>query len=186
MPENGVVGRQILIQQTAPPGHQTGWGLALIIELGAHIMIVHFIGEDSKAQRSPVDVLLSPIFSHKGKGVSRKPSRSIQIEWGEMLENWEWGKGPLHVRMMSMDLFCSAQRAPEPQLPLAWLGSQVHSNHSGLGEVAGLHLPICKTGGLDSTLFKKPSSPEVGWVGLERGFQKGGLFSSDLTSCLFG
>lgn len=63
-----------------------------------------------------------PVFSHKGEGVARKLSRSIQIEWGEMLDNWEWGKGPLHVRMMSMDLFCSAQRAPEPQLPLAWLG----------------------------------------------------------------
>lgn len=72
MPENGVVGRQILIQQTAPPGHQTGWGLALIIELGAHVMIVHFIDEDSKAQRSPVDVLLSPRLQPQRRGCSQE------------------------------------------------------------------------------------------------------------------
>lgn len=37
------------------------------------------------------------------------------MEWGEILENWEQERGPLN-------LICSAWRAPEPQVPLAWLG----------------------------------------------------------------
>lgn len=87
---------------------------------------------------------------------------------------------------MSPDLTCSAQEmqghcslSPGSALP-------DDSSHRDPGEVSGLHLPICETGALDLLLFKRPASPEVGWGGLERGFQKGGLFSSDLMSRLLG
>lgn len=81
--------------------------------------------------------------------------------------------------MVCLDLICAAQRAPEPQLPFACLDPPRSLATTVALEVSGLHLPICKTGGLDSLLSKRPSS--WSWGGLERGLQKGGPRFNELS-----
>lgn len=78
MPEDEVTLRQIPVQQRAPTAYQTGWGLALFIKLGACVMMMHFIDEDSEAQRSPVWVSSCPSsLTTKESAYPRKPSGSI-------------------------------------------------------------------------------------------------------------
>lgn len=137
--------------QRAGTRYQTGRGIALSIELGVHI-ITHFSDEDTKAQGSLLPG--SPPAPHP------HPQRRGYVQ-GNVVEasrlngekSWKGGSERWNTGIMSLDRLCSAWNSlalPTPQHP-----------HGLRGASPGLHLPICRTGGLDSLLSKRPSSPEA-------------------------
>lgn len=89
-----------------------------------------------------------------------------RLNGGKKCRNWK-GERRSGTPGLCLQIYLEGSRATG--LPgLAW-PSQTHSNHRDLGGASsGLRLPICKTGGLDSLLSKRPSSPEVEWGGLPR------------------
>lgn len=90
-----------------------------------------------------------------------------------------------------MERIYSARRVPEPQHSLAWLGLP-----RSAASTARVALEKFLQGSISPSVKRvgwTPCSPKglpalrwdrEGWMG--GGFQRGGLFSSDLTSCLFG
>lgn len=172
---------------SVPTGHRTGRGFALIIELGAHIMMTHFTDEDTEAQRSRLSGSppAPPSSTTKERMYPGKHGGSSQTEWGKILERrrrkqaLERQDGDSGPTLFSLE-------SPEPQSDLAWLGPPrptattvalegllQASVSPSVKRVAWIH---CSPRGLPALKWKGE-----GW----RGFQKGGLFSSDLTSRLF-
>lgn len=59
--------------QRAHGGHQTGWGLACIMEFGAHMGITHFTDEDMEARDLfCLGLLLPCVLNDQGEGVSKE------------------------------------------------------------------------------------------------------------------